>query len=356
MRVGIVTDGVFPHAVGGIQRHTARLAPGLAALGVDVEVIAPEGQRVVDAEYEVLTLRWPDSGIYPLTLRRWAGRCARTVAVRDYDVVIGQGLNLWGLLPPGGPPELFHPHGLEMATVRHPMSRAKAWPLRWAARREARQAQAVVSLGGRLGGILERSLHVPRDRIVTIPNGVDTAEFVPRGLPDAATVLWVGRFFPNKAPDRMLDVFRRMKSPDARLVLVGDGPMKRALEATTDPRVTFAGAVSEPELHELYRSASLVAVPSRDDGMPTVILEAFASGRPAVAFDVGAVGELVDESTGAIVPAGDLDSMARKIDELLSDGTRCAAAGVAARVKAEEQFSWPAIAARTLTVLESLRR
>jgi glycosyltransferase involved in cell wall biosynthesis len=356
VRVGIVTDGLFPHAVGGIQRHTARLAPGLATLGVDVEVIAPDGHRVTDGGYDVLTLPWPESRVYPLTLRRWAERCARAVAQRDYDVVIGQGLNLWGLLPQGSPPELFHPHGLEMSTVRDPMSRLKAWPLRWAARREARQAQAVVSLGGRLGAILEKSLRVPRNRIVTIPNGVDTSEFFPGGSSDPTTILWVGRFFANKAPDRMLDVFRRVTTSGARLVLVGDGPMRGALEARADPNVTFAGAVSEPELLELYRSASLVAVPSRDDGMPTVILEAFACGCPAVAFDVGAVGELVAEATGALIPPGDIDAMARSIDELLGDPARRAAAGAAARVKAEQEFSWPAVAGRTLAVLESLRR
>jgi glycosyltransferase involved in cell wall biosynthesis len=356
MRVGIVTDGLFPHAVGGIQRHTARLAPGLAALGADVEVIAPDGHEVTDAAYGVLTLPWPESRVYPLTLRRWAERCARAVSERDYDVVIGQGLNLWGLLPQGAPPELFHPHGLEMSTVRDPVSRLKAWPLRWAARREARQARAVVSLGGRLAGILEESLRVPSNRIVTIPNGVDTTEFMPGGSTDPATVLWVGRFFPNKAPDQMLEVFRRVKTAGAKLVLVGDGPMKTALEARADANVTFAGAVSETTLHELYRGATLVAVPSRDDGMPTVILEGFACGCPAVAFDVGAVGELVTESTGALIPPGDIDAMAGSIDELLDDPARCAAAGAAARAKAEEQFSWPAVAARTLTVLEGLRR
>jgi len=197
---------------------------------------------------------------------------------------------------------------------------------------------------------------VPRDRIVTIPNGVDTTEFAPSGSPEPATVLWVGRFFPNKAPDRMLDVFKRLRTPGARLVLVGDGPMKATLQARAEGNVTFAGAVSERELHELYRSATLVALPSRDDGMPTVILEAFACGCPAVGFDVGAVGELVDETTGALIPPADIDAMARAIDELLGDGTRRAAAGAASRAKAEERFSWPAVAAQTLTVLESLRR
>jgi glycosyltransferase involved in cell wall biosynthesis len=214
----------------------------------------------------------------------------------------------------------------------------------------------VVSLGGRLAGILEESLRVPSNRIVTIPNGVDTTEFMPGGSTDPATVLWVGRFFPNKAPDQMLEVFRRVKTAGAKLVLVGDGPMKTALEARADANVTFAGAVSETTLHELYRGATLVAVPSRDDGMPTVILEGFACGCPAVAFDVGAVGELVTESTGALIPPGDIDAMAGSIDELLDDPARCAAAGAAARAKAEEQFSWPAVAARTLTVLEGLRR
>jgi glycosyltransferase involved in cell wall biosynthesis len=356
VRVGIVTDGLFPHVVGGIQRYTARLAPELVGLGVDVEVIAPIGNESPGLPYRVLPLSWPGGAVYPLALRRWAAACARTVSEREYDVVLGQGLNLWGMLPEGAPPELFHPHGLEMCTVRGVAGRAKAWPLRYAARQEASQAAAVVSLGGKLGAVLESSLHVPRERIVTIPNGVDTLEFVPGGSAEPATILWVGRFFSNKAPDRMLDIFDRLMTPGVRLVLVGDGPMRRELETVTRPNVTFAGAISDAELHQLYRSASLVAVPSRDDGMPTVILEAFASGCPAVAFDVGAVAELVDESTGALVSANDLAGMALAIDDLLGDSGRRAAAGRAARARVEREFSWPAVATRTLAALEWVRR
>jgi glycosyltransferase involved in cell wall biosynthesis len=356
VRLGIVTDGLFPYVVGGIQRYTARLAPELVGLGVDVEVIAPVGNDLPELPYRVLSLSWPGGAIYPLALRRWAAKCARTVAEREYDVVLGQGLNLWGMLPKGAAPELFHPHGLEMCTVRGAARRAKAWPLRYAARREARQAAAVVSLGGKLGAVLEGSLHVPRARIVTIPNGVDTLEFVPGESAEPATILWVGRFFPNKAPDRMLDVFDRLRTPGVRLVLVGDGPLRRQLEAMARPNVTFAGAVSDAELHQLYRSATLVAVPSRDDGMPTVILEAFASGCPAVAFDVGAVAELVDESTGALISANDLAAMALAIDDLLADSERRAAAGHAARALVQREFSWPAVAARTLAALERVSR
>jgi glycosyltransferase involved in cell wall biosynthesis len=355
VRVGIVTDGIFPHAVGGIQRHTARLAPELAALGADVEVIAPEGHETSDDRYGVFTLPWPGVRAYPLALRQWAERTSQAVAARDYDVVLGQGLNLWGYLPKGSPPELFHPHGLEMCTVRDRRARAKAYPLRWGARREARQAAAVVSLGGRLGDVLEHSLRVPRERIVTIPNGVDLSEFTP-GSPDEATVLWVGRFFANKAPDLMLDVFEQVKTLGARLVLVGDGPMRAALEQRAGSNVTFAGPVSEAELHELYKRATVLAVPSRDDGMPTVILEAFASACPAVAYDVGAIGELVDETTGALIAQGDARAMAAALDELLGDATRRAAAAHAARTKAELRFAWPAVAAQTLEVLKGLRR
>jgi glycosyltransferase involved in cell wall biosynthesis len=353
VRIGIVTDGLFPAAVGGIQRHTARLAPELVALGADVEVIAPHGHDPGSAPFAVATLPWPGGPMYPVALRRWAARCAAFAASRSYDVILGQGLNLWGLLPTGSPPELFHPHGLEMCTVRGPRARLKAWPLRFAARREAAQAAAVVSLGGRLHAIIRDSLGVAAERIVTIPNGVDPTEFSPgEETRDPATILWVGRFFPNKAPDRMIEVFRRLRTSRARLVLVGDGPMRPSLQAHAPEGVCFAGLAEEEELRELYRRATLVAVPSRDDGMPTVILEAFASGCAVVAFDVGAIAELVDDTTGALVAEGNLDGMASAIDALLADAARRAAAGVAARRRAEERFAWSAVAAMTLETLE----
>jgi glycogen synthase len=358
VRVAFATDGVFPHALGGIQRHTSFLATALVRQGVEVDVIAPAGHASADQEFRVVELPWPRTPVYPLTLRRWAAQVAPAVASTGYDVVYGQGLNLWGLLPTGAPPAVFNPHGLEMCTVSRPLERAKGWPLRFAARREAAQAQRVLSLGGRLTETAIHCLGVPADRVTVVPNGVDLAYF-DRGEESQRTpglVLFVGRLFPNKGVDLLLRAFQVVSDPGATLAIVGDGPLRRELEAgSSDARVRFLGAVAEDDLIDLYRRAEFVCVPSRYDGMPTVILEAFACGTPALGSDVGAIAELIDDETGLLVPPEDVDALARALETMLGwTAERRSAAQLAARARAVERFSWDAVAARTRSVLEDV--
>lgn len=359
MRVAFATDGFFPHSVGGMQRHTTLLANALVDLDIEVDVYAPAGHEQGDQRFRVITLPWPGGRVYALTLHRWAQRLAPAIARESYDVVYTQGLSLGGRVPPTVAPTIFNPHGLEMFMPASAIDTAKGWPLRVAARREARVASRVISLGGRLTDIAVKGLGVPRERVAVVPNGVDTGYFQPDAAPrERGLLLFVGRFFRNKGIDLLLEAFARVAAPDARLVLVGSGPLRKSLEESVrDERVTFLGGVSEAELAALYRRADCVVVPSRSDGMPTVILEAFACGTPAVASDVGAVAELVDGDTGILLPSGDVPALTAALEQMvgLSDAAR-EAVGMAARAKAETRFAWPAVAARTAELLDEVAR
>jgi glycosyltransferase involved in cell wall biosynthesis len=356
MRVGLATDGIFPHAMGGMQRHTVFLANALVDQGVDVEVIAPLGHEQGDHRFEVVTAPWPGSGPYPLTLWRWSQRVVEAMKDRDYDVVYGQGLTLWGSPPPNGAPTVFNPHGLELCTIPERIARLKAWPLRVAARRQASAAARTISLGGKLTDVIVNCLHVPRDKVTVIPNGVEptyiSSEPVKR---DPRTVLFVGRLFANKGVDVLCEAALLLPH-DVRVLIVGEGPLRGELEQRyRDPRITFVGSVDEDALHELYARATVLALPTRSDGMPTVILEAFCCGTPAVATDVGAISELVDETTGVLLPRPDTRGLAdglRKILELPDDERDALA--VATRARVESRFTWEAVARLTKDVLEDV--
>lgn len=359
MRVAFATDGFFPHSVGGMQRHTTLLANALVDLGLEVDVYAPQGHEQGEQRFRLFTLPWPGGRVYPLTLHRWAHRLAPAIARESYDVVYTQGLSLGGRISPSVAPTVFNPHGLEMFMPATAVDTVKGWPLRIAARREARAASRVISLGGKLTEIAVNGLGVPRERVAVVPNGVDTDVFRPSTGPrERGLLLFVGRFFRNKGIDILFDAFGRVTAPTARLVLVGSGPLRASFEQSVhDERVTFGERVTDEELADLYRRADCVVVPSRSDGMPTVILEAFACGTPAVASDVGAVAEMVDDDTGVLIPSGDVQALAAALEEMIgrSDDER-RTAGAAARAKAESRFSWPAVAAQTAEVLEAVVR
>lgn len=142
-----------------------------------------------------------------------------------------------------------------------------------------------------------RALAGDRDGIVQ-PMGLDLAHFAALGRAPATPpiVLFVGRLVPIKGVDTLIEA---MAHVDARLVIAGDGPERRALEARARrTRATFVGAVDTARRDQLLREASVVVVPSRTlangrtEGCPTIALEALAAGVPVVAT-IGRASELV---------------------------------------------------------------
>jgi glycosyltransferase involved in cell wall biosynthesis len=123
--------------------------------------------------------------------------------------------------------------------------------------------------------------------------------------------------------------------PEARLALVGDGPGLDGLRRSADESVTFAG-----ETHDVAHwlaAADVVAFPSRWEGMSIALLEAMASGRSVVATDVPGAREALGEPD-QLVPAEDPAALAEAIAARLTDPSRAAAEGRAARERAERMY------------------
>src|SRR5439155_274446 len=150
-------------------------------------------------------------------------------------------------------------------------------------------------------------------RLSVIPNGVEPGVFVdgrarPHPRPYVAAV---GRLVPQKGFDVLLEAFARLDAPEVDLLIAGDGPERRRLEALRErlglgARVHLLGAVDRATVASLYRGARLVACPSRWEGLPLVCLEAMASGRAVVASRVDGIPDAVgDGETGLLVPPED---------------------------------------------------
>ena len=138
-----------------------------------------------------------------------------------------------------------------------------------------------------------------------IPNGVDPAIFsrsleVNRGNPSTnPTFLFVGNLLRVKGADRLPGIFKRLHQtlPTARFVVIGDGPLLEPLtKATRNLPVEYVGRVPQAEVARAMAAASMLLLPSRSEGWPTVINESYAVGTPVVAADVGGIREAVCES------------------------------------------------------------
>jgi glycosyltransferase involved in cell wall biosynthesis len=195
-----------------------------------------------------------------------------------------------------------------------------------------------------------------------VPHGVDLDMFVPRA--HTTELLAVGRLVPKKGFDVLIEALQLLEF-DWRLRIVGTGPLLAELttlahHAAIDDRVEFLGARTHAELPSLYRDADIVVVPSvidadgDRDGLPNVVLEAMASGLAVVGSDVAAIPTAIEhEVTGLLVPPGDAKLLAEAISRLAGDEELRRALGLAARDRAECQFSLRACTERFLTILEN---
>jgi glycosyltransferase involved in cell wall biosynthesis len=157
-------------------------------------------------------------------------------------------------------------------------------------------------------------------RLKVVSRGVDTLAYDPAhrsaalraqwGLAaDELAVVCVGRLAHEKNLALLLKTFEAIEAQDrrARLVLVGDGPMRQELQARC-PKAIFTGQLSGKNLAEHYASADLFLMPSLTETFGNVTTEAMASGLPVVAFNYAAAAELiVDSFNGSLVPLNDVD-------------------------------------------------
>ena len=209
-----------------------------------------------------------------------------------------------------------------------------------------------------------------RDRCTVIPLGIRTEDFAhpdPAAVADLRRqhgpriVLGVGRLVRFKGFEYLI---RAMAQIPGKLILVGDGPERTALERTAaeigvSDRVVFAGNVpSAVAIAPYYHAADVFAFPSitRNESFGLVQVEAMACGTPVVNthLDSGVPFVSPDGVTGLTVTPGKADELAAAINLLLDDSSRRNAYGSAARVRARGEFSLSAMVRRTLIVYEEV--
>lgn len=175
---------------------------------------------------------------------------------------------------------------------------------------------------------------VPSNKILNIPNGVDIERFRPdpgtrkrlrKELSVEESFVWlaVGRFFAQKDYPNMLSAFSRVirDRPEAVLIIVGDGPLRRAMEElagnlSLKDRIRLIGI--HRDIPALMNAADAYVISSAWEGMANVLLEASATGLPVVATDVGGNSEVVqDNKTGLLVPPKDPEELAKAMIRLM---------------------------------------
>jgi colanic acid/amylovoran biosynthesis glycosyltransferase len=167
--------------------------------------------------------------------------------------------------------------------------------------------------------------HWSRIHIVRCTVGDHSEQPVEGIRPDNPTLVSVGRLAPEKGQPLLIDAMARLRTEgvEARLLLVGDGPLRGALEqqiaeASLGDRVRITGWVSDKEVHQFLVDARALVSASFAEGLPVVIMEALAAARPVIATYIAGIPELVvPGESGWLVPAGDVDALTAALRDAL---------------------------------------
>jgi len=252
-------------------------------------------------------------------------------------------------------------------TFRAKLANLIMWRLSRLEGESAKNATLIVTISKYSRNRIVQFYDVDKTKIRIVPNGVDLQRFKPVqglesikrqiGIDSKLCVLFVGRLIPRKGLTFLIEAAKHIvkEFKETIFVIVGDGPLKNHLmayleEINLSDNFVFLGDVNENVLPALYNCADVFALPSIQEGQGIALLEAQATAKPVVAFDVGGVHEaMLDEETGLLVKP-DSRKLAEAIMKLLANWSLREKMGSKGREFVSDNFSWDVCAQRMLQV------
>lgn len=331
----------------GVPAVVRQYVDDQVARGWSVTVVAPHGRLGRDievagagfVEWHATRAPGPRTAVEVVTLARTIERLdPQIVHLHSSKAGLAGRLAIRGRIP-----TVFQPHGWSFWAVG---GVAQSAACRWE-RAAARWTDALVCVSD-----AERSAGVAAGISApwtVVPNGIDLSRWTAAsnddksaardrlGIGDEPLVVCVGRLTRQKGQDVAVASWGRVRRrvPDARLVLVGDGPDRDRLERAGGPGVSLVG--DRNDVPDWLAAADVAVLPSRWEGMSLSLLEAMARSRPVVATDVAGMREVLSAGGGAIVPPDDVGSLAEAIAGRLENRQILDAEGARARRTIEER-------------------
>jgi glycosyltransferase involved in cell wall biosynthesis len=258
-------------------------------------------------------------------------------------------------------------------TPRTKLSNFLMWRLSKIEEESARNATLIVTVSKYSSKKIVEFYNVDETKIRIVPNGVDPQKFRPAkdceklkhriGIDNKQCVLFVGRLIPRKGLHFLIEAAKNVvkESKETVFLVVGDGPLKNPLisdseKAGLSDNFVFLGDVRDEVLPMLYNCADVFALPSIQEGQGLALLEAQATAKPSVAFNVGGISEsLLDKKTGLLVNPDGYE-LANAVLNLLSNSSLREKMGRLGREFVCKNLTWDICAERMFRVYcEALR-
>lgn len=222
-------------------------------------------------------------------------------------------------------PVVVSVHGCHRRTVDLRQGRMAGWVYQWIQRKVAREADAVVfETRQDREPFLERHPEAA-ERTHLVPIGVDRDRFRPGdrraarralGLPESGRgLVYLGRLEPEKNVGALIEAVGRV--PGVELWIAGSGSQEQALRRAAGPGVRFLGFLPNEDVPRLVQAGDALVLASLHEGLATVVLQAWATGRPVIVPPVGDFPRLMQDQGGTVVPDRDPATFARAIADMM---------------------------------------
>lgn len=329
MRIALITDGIWPYVLGGMQKHSYYLCKYLAQKKVQVDLYHFNQSNYDISKLEFFTeeekafitptvIDFPKSLPFPGHYIYNSYKHSKLIfeAIKDslqtYDFIYTKGFTGWYLIDQKNINKIkcapigvkFHGYEMFQKAPDLKIKLQHIFLLRGPVKTISRKADIVFSYGGKITDII-KSIGVSANKIIELPSGVESTSHSGAILTVGETIkfLFLGRYERRKGIEELNTAILSTLSKDQKRKIefhfIGPIPQEKQLQNNS---IIYHGEIRDKvKLTGLIKNCDVLVCPSWSEGLPNVILEAMANGLTVIATDVGAVNVLVNDKTGYLI-------------------------------------------------------
>ncbi len=373
MKILILTDGIFPFVIGGMQKHSYYLAKQLLEQGERVTLVhcVPFGKQVPTSDevfklmsweeregFESIVLPFPKAGVIPGHYLKESYLYSKRIyellkpRLNEFDFIYAKGFTAWHFLyekqkgksiPPVGVNfhgyEMFQPSPSFKENLKALLMKS---PVKW----NNLYADYVFSYGAKITDII-RDIGVVNNKIIEIPTGIESS-----WLSDCISnfekinFVFIGRYERRKGIEELNEALRALfPVADFTFHFIGPIPLSKRL---VNSKVVYHGVIMEADgIKKILDKCQVLVIPSHSEGMPNVIMEGMARGLAVLTTPVGAVETVVDESNGWLVAPGSKEELRKVMEEIVQAAPKTIRAKQESSRQKIVSFLWESIAKQT---------